>query len=438
MTKRIIAALLVLFMILVFSVPAFADSSVTIPVSGAWKFHDTLVFSSLSSSITQTVNFLSDGVPYTSMLVSSGSLSYAKSTGVTHVYGVEQSMILYAPDSAYTQYAIIEYANIDSGNRTSSYFIRWFPSSSASVSSRIDNNGTSSTYQLVSSGGYVSEKYSSLESAVSAIQSSDTTYSWSAHPDIAYLYVIKNGTYSVNNAVPYSSINISVPNQVKTTNCLISGNWSIVSFSERSANKIDDAEIVRVIGEGNDDVVETAGFQDSSYKTIQFGQTPQEVSAEFYSWLVRNASPLVSSIVDADGDGYDDESYNAGQQAGYTVGFADGQSSTDSYDLGYSIGYDTGLNDGQSISQEQVYNNGYNKGYEAGYNVGKDFSKNQAADAETVGNFFVRMLSAITSFLLYLGINISFRGVTILSVLFFVIIAVIVWLVIRKLLGGGD
>lgn len=73
--------------------------------------------------------------------------------------------------------------------------------------------------------------------------------------------------------------------------------------------------------------------------------------------------------------------------------------------------------------------------YQAGYNVGKDFSKNQASDAEEIGNFFTRMISAIMSAFLYLGFNISYKGTTILTVIFFVILGVIVYALIKFLKG---
>ena len=57
MIKRVTSILLAVFLIFALSIPVFAESSVTIPVSGAWHFNDTLDFSSLSSNLTETVNF---------------------------------------------------------------------------------------------------------------------------------------------------------------------------------------------------------------------------------------------------------------------------------------------------------------------------------------------------------------------------------------------
>lgn len=73
--------------------------------------------------------------------------------------------------------------------------------------------------------------------------------------------------------------------------------------------------------------------------------------------------------------------------------------------------------------------------YQAGYNVGKDFSKNQASDTEEIGNFFTHMISAIMSAFLYLGFNISYKGTTILTVIFFIILGVIVYALIKFLKG---
>lgn len=413
MIKRVTAILLAVFLIFALSIPVFAESLVTIPVSGAWHFNDTLDFSSFSSNLTETVNFLSDGVPYTSMLVTSSSLSYSRSAGSVMVYG-DDSVALYTPNASRTNYVIIEYLDITYPNRESSYKILWYDSSVTSVSVDLNYNGTSSsTYKMSGSCSSSVSEFASVEDALAAIKSNTTSYENSYPVSMGRIEVTSSGTYTFNNSVPYSSVSVSVPNQVKCINPNTSKSWSIVSRTNNSVNKISDNEVIKVIGQEDDSSGGSASFADPSYKTIQFGNTPQEVSAEFYSWLIRNASPVVSSIEDANGDGYDDESYAAGEQAGYTVGYADGQASSDSYDLGYSIGYSDG------------------------YNVGKDFSQNQESDSDTVSNFFVRFLGAVTSFLLYLGINISYRGVTILTILFFVIIAVLVYFLIRKL-GGKD
>ena len=75
--------------------------------------------------------------------------------------------------------------------------------------------------------------------------------------------------------------------------------------------------------------------------------------------------------------------------------------------------------------------------YRAGYEVGKDYYKNQDADVEAIGSFFVYVLSAVMSFLMYLGINISFRDVSIITVVFFVLLGLLVWWLIH-LKSGGD
>ena len=54
-----------------------------------------------------------------------------------------------------------------------------------------------------------------------------------------------------------------------------------------------------------------------------------------------------------------------------------------------------------------LYSNG--DGYDdesnhAGYEFGKDYYKNQDADVEAIGSFFVYVLSTVMSFLMYLGL----------------------------------
>lgn len=439
MIKRVTAILLAGFLIFALSIPVFAESSVTIPVSGAWHFNDTLDFSSLSSNLTETVNFLSDGVPYTSMLVTSSSLSYSRSAGSVTAYG-DDSVALYSPAEGYTNYMVYCSANYQDGGYSYKYGIVWFKPSTTYTEVISSNSSTSmGCYIKFSELVYYLDLYSDLDTLLEKIRSSETTYH-SFYPyqqctlQVNYSFV---ETVSNPDAILYSNVDLSdIPIEANRSSGT-STNWQTTKVNF-SANHISDNEVIKIIGQEDDSSGGSAGFADPSYKTIQFGNTPQEVSAEFYSWLIRNASPAVSSIEDANGDGYDDESYDAGEQAGYTVGYADGQASSDSYDLGYSIGYDTGYNDGLDESSSDAYDLGYSVGYDDGYNVGKGFSQNQESDSDTVSNFFVRFLGAVTSFLLYLGINISYRGVTILTILFFVIIAVLVWFLIRKLGGKGS
>lgn len=405
MIKRVTAISLAVFLIFALSIPVFAESSVTIPVSGAWHFNDTLDFSSLSSNLSETVNFLSDGVPYTSMLVTSSSLSYSRSAGSVTVYG-DDSVVLYSPSADRTDYAILPYVTISGTSVSYKYYVIWYKSLSTS---REDYDFSSLKFYYSSASKIYYCLFDTLEAAVSGIKSSDTVY-LSSTIGVSFIdgNSMTSSSYTIDWSNYYSSMQLSsIVRQVTKKD----GAYSGVSYQNLTVKKIDSNESILFIGESNNE--NSIGFADPSYKTIQFGNTPQEVSAEFYSWLIRNASPAVSSIEDANGDGYDDESYAAGEQAGYTVGYADGQASSDSYDLGYSVGYSDG------------------------YNVGKDFSQNQGSDSDTVSNFFVRFLGAVTSFLLYLGINISYRGVTILTILFFVIIAVLVYFLIRKL-GGKD
>lgn len=412
-------------------VESSADSttSVTIPISGAWKFNDTLDFSCLSSDITETVNFLSNSIPYTGISISAaGSLSYTNSSGATSVYGVDQSTVLYTPDAALTQYAILPRVTISGSSMSYQYYVIWYAGSVST--SRTDYSSNSVTYCYAPSTSYAYCLFDTFEAAVSGIKSPETVYSTSGAMYFIQGTSMTGSSYTIDWTNYYSSVQLSSFEKTIKKSTMWNGTSTYTTLSDK---KINSDEVISVIGGSGSD--SDTGFQNSLYKTIQFGQTPQEVSAEFYSWLVRNASPVVDSIVDADGDGYDDASYTAGQQAGYTVGYADGQASTDSYDLGYSIGYDTGLNDGQAASQEQSYNSGYNKGYEEGYNVGKDFSKNQAADTEGIGNFFTHMISAIMSAFLYLGFNISYKGTTILTVIFFLILGVIVYALIKFLKG---
>lgn len=439
MIKRVTAILLAVFLIFALSIPVFAESLVTIPVSGAWHFNDTLDFSSLSSNLTETVNFLSDGVPYTSMLVTSSSLSYSRSAGSVTVYGDEpDSILLYSPAEGYNKYMIVRTATYGT-SYSYSYRIVWFKPSTTYTVGKSSGSSSMGCYIEFSELVYYLDFYSDLDTLLEKIKSSETTY-YSFSPYKAYILQANyttTKTISNSDAILYSNMDLSgIPIKINRSSGT-SSDWQITT-SDFLANKISDNEVIKVIGQEDDSSGGSAGFADPSYKTIQFGNTPQEVSAEFYSWLIRNASPAVSSIEDANGDGYDDESYAAGEQAGYTVGYADGQASSDSYDLGYSIGYDTGYNDGLDESSSDAYDLGYSVGYDDGYNVGKGFSQNQESDSDTVSNFFVRFLGAVTSFLLYLGINISYRGVTILTILFFVIIAVLVYFLIRKVGGKGS
>ncbi len=220
-------------------------------------------YSYMFPEMTDTYTFTYSGSSFAGFATSPNAQTAEYTVGNTYssfgnsvsLYVVENSSssdstVLYTPDSAFTYYAIVPRVTISGSDVSYEYYVIW--SKHAISYLRTDYGLSDVELKYIDASSFAYCLFDTFEDAVSGIQSSDTVYSTGSSVYFIQGTSMVGKSYTIDWSNYYSNAQLNVVYSVSKSNVM----WDDYSSTNKSVKQIDSNEIIKVIGEEEEEYCE--------------------------------------------------------------------------------------------------------------------------------------------------------------------------------------